>query len=227
MSTPYSAIEYAKKLTKNMPMDRISLDIQNEVLYRMWMAAPFRWTVESLPSFDLVANTSEYNIDFPDDFLYAIQSVITNGEGHEEKLDIVSSISQDVGYVGRPSKIAFLGSAGESGVVRISPLPAQVEGTEKVIGLYKKTCPSITTSSQFLESSLPFSREWFRVYKCGVLYLAYHYSDDRRAGETNFNGERVVFTGARADFELGLEEMRKREPLTNLLPEAEVKNGNL
>lgn len=228
MIYPIQAVNFAKKYIKNMQVQKVSLDIINLVNQKMWMAAPFRWTVGSSPVILLTENNAEYSMDYPSDWLYGLQATITDsGDIHKKDLDILSGIPIDVGRYGTVSSIAYLGSHGQSsGPVRINPIPTDVSLGDKVIGLYKKTCPLVTASNKY-NTPLQIPDEWFPVFQAGVLWLGYAFADDSRAGGVTVNPNGANYTGFRGEFEAGIEQMRLREKVLRNSLEQESKNVNL
>lgn len=225
---PTEAIDFAKILVKNAKLEGpVALQILNTINEQMWMAAPFRWTVGTSPNVILSADNAEYTMDYPDDWLYALQAILTDdGDMHKKELDIVANIPLDIGREGTVSSIAYLGVKGQSsGPVRINPIPSSVNG-DKIIGLYKKSCSLITAKSRY-DTYLPIPDEWYHVYQAGVLWLAYTYADDRRAGETVVSGQDSKFSGWRAEFEHGLNQMRLREKFFRSKQEPEGKDANV
>ena len=98
--------------------------------------------------------------------------------------------------------------------MRVSPKPAQVQGTQTVIGLYKKLFTPFTDSNIYT-TGVPEGDNWYHVFQSGVLWKAYQYADDQRAGDASVraNDAQVSFSGARGTFEANLIQMKEREPL--------------
>lgn len=217
---PADAFNYAKRYIKNMPLEEVRTDIINRVANYMWMYAPWRWTVSSTPTITVAANTQDYTMNYPSDWLYAIRATMVEGSGAERSLEILPALETNVGFVGNPNYIAYTGTAGQvGGPVRISPKPAQVSGTPLVIGLYKKTNTAFTNQTIFT-GTLPFDDLWFWVFEEGILWQAYLFGDDRRAGDvgTDSQSGAAKFSGQRAVFEAALTFMKDREKLLLINP---------
>lgn len=209
------AIDYAQRYIKNVPLLPVQTKLVNEVNTIMWLAAPWRWTLGSLPTFTLVANQQDYTINYPADFLYAVDGsvIISNGDGDERDLRVVPTLPTAVGYVGQVNRISYPAAAGAvGGTVRVAPKPAQVQGTQTVLGLYKKS-PTLFTNHTVYTTAMPFGDEWYHVYQSGILWKAYQYADDGRAGDASTQGDQTRYNGARAQFEANLQDMMAREPL--------------
>lgn len=220
---PIVAFDYVKRMIKFMPLDQIMARLVNRVAYYMWMDAPWRWTLGSLPVVPLIANTQDYTAAFPSDFLYPVSCYIVRGSATAgdiapgRELQIWPTMETARGVLGNPSMIAWIGTAGTNGTVRINPIPGQVNTIENVIGLYKKSMTPFTNSTVYT-GTMPFDDEWFPVFEEGVLWQAYLFADDRKAGEASGIGEKMQFSGQRAVFESALQHMREREPLITVSP---------
>jgi len=157
---------------------------------------------------------------YPADWLYAIRATQTDGNNSERPLEIVPNLETNVGFIGNPNSIAYPAAAGSaSGLVRVSPKPGTLAGTQVVVGLYKKVMTPFTNQTIF-SSTLPFDDEWFMVFEEGILWQAYLYADDRRGGDVSVDSQNGVarFSGQRAVFEAALTMMKDREKLIMLNP---------
>ena len=219
---PVYAFDFCKTLLKKMPLEDIQVRILDDVNKMMWMAAPWRWSVSTLTAITLTANTSDYTLSPPADFLYILHSFITDGASPTNHLEVVPSLPASGIIKGTPQYISYQGS----NTFRISPNPGTFVSTaiptpptKQIFSWYKKIAPVITASNQMTAGTLVFDDEYFPIYEQGVLWLSYLYGDDARAGNCNFDSSgRAQFTGARATFEAGLQGMREREPLPSFIP---------
>jgi hypothetical protein len=212
---PIEAFDYAKIYIKRMPLDQVKTQLINRVSKIMWMHAPWRWTLGSIPIFTLTAATQNYTITYPADWLYALTANVSDGQLTEPNLEIVPLIETVSGFVGSPKQIAFTGTAGQvGGPVQITPVPAQVTGTKTVNGLYKKKYTPFTNETIY-STVVPFPDEWFDVFEDGMLWAAYQYADDKRAGDASMDASsgKLSYSGQRAIFEAGLMRMSQKEPL--------------
>lgn len=221
--SPYYAFEFCKRQIKSMPLDQILLRGVNRVTEIIHMYAPWRWTLGSLPTFNLASNTQDYTINYPADWLYALKATVADGTSPERLLEIVPALPTNVGLVGQPSQIAYTGTASQSnGPVRISPKPGTITGTQPVLGLYKKTLTPFTSETIYT-GTFGFDDEWFWVFEEGLLWQAYLFADDRRAGESQVDNDgKVRYNGQRGNFEAALLSMQQREPRPILAPFQEV-----
>jgi len=212
---PIDAFDICKRFIKNMPLEQVQVRVLDSVSKVMWMAAPWRWSIGSLPNITLVANTQDYTVALPADFLYAVTSYVTDQNGGSPRdLEIVPSMPVG-GLVGQVSRVAFTGTAGTNGTARFFPKPVTLPtGTQTVISMYKKTAPVITPANVFTAGTLVFDDEWTPVYEAGVLWLSYLFADDTRAGSAQADGRGTYsFTGQRAVFEANIQLMKEREKL--------------
>lgn len=226
---PVQALDYAKVFIKKMPLEQVFLKLTNRVAYMMWMYSPWRWTLGSTPQFTLVAGQQNYAIAYPADWLYAVNAAITNGQLNENDLRIIPTIETTSNLIGNPTSIAYMGNAGEgAGLVRIQPVPAQlpVSPPQIINGLYKKTMTRFTARTIYT-GVMPFPDDWYWVFEEGILWAAYLYADDKRAGDATMDPKngKVNYSGQRAVFEAAMASMRTREPLLLTDPQnADQKN---
>lgn len=221
---PIEALDFCKRFIKNMPLEQVQTEILDQVNKMMWMAAPFRWTVGTLTAISLANNTQDYTLAPPADFLYLIHSYIADGSTTPRILDVEPALPADVKLVGDPTRVAYVGS----NTFRVAPKPGTGVGTQQIISFYKKTAPSLTDSTIQNTGVLIFDDEWFWVYTSGVLWLAYLFGDDQRAGGASVDPTtgKYQFTGQRAIFEANLLIMKQREAIPvwpNKEPQSEAR----
>lgn len=218
---PSEALVSAKYFVKQIPADRDAEGIIRRALARVWTAGTFHWTIGSGTSFNLAGAVGSYDVTYPVDWGRTIKADLVTGYdlANTKPLEIVSHIEESNLYVGSPSKIAFLGEPGLESSVRISPVPASLPNTQTVTSLYKRTCP-VYTKGDIYTLPMPIPDDWYWVYEDAVLYEAYKYADDSRAGEARVEGDKVIYTGQLAVAYAGINEMLRREPLvqTELFP---------
>ena len=217
---PIEAFDFCKRFIKNMNLDTVQARILDDVNKIMWMAAPWRWTIGALPNITLAANTQDYTIALPNDFLYALESYVTDQAGGTPRDLRIEPFIATSGIPGQPSRVAFTGTPGTNGTARIFPkfqtLPTP---TPVIISTYKKQAPSIKTVDDINNSGiLVFDDEWFYVYESGVLWLAYMYADVQCAGSATFDSGKgsYVLTGQRGVFESNIQMMRDREKILGI-----------
>ena len=209
---PVEAFAYVKQFLKSMPLEQIGPELLDEVNKMMWMAAPWRWTLGSLTATSLVSNQQDYTITAPADFLFLYGGFISDGANVYRQLLVEPTLPADVKVVGNVSRLAYMGS----NTFRTFPKPGTLptSPTQQFILRYKKTAPTITNQTQYDAGELVLDDEWFWVYSAGVLWKAYQWADDQRAGSVTVasNGS-VQYTGQLGSFRDGLRMMAEREKL--------------
>lgn len=215
---PIAAFDFVKRYTKNMPLEQVFPQILDDTLKMMWMAAPWRWTIGAFPNIALATNTQDYSVAIPSDFLYLIDSYLTDQQGNIPRVLTIEPTLAAGGTQGNPSEITIIGAAGTTGTARFFPQPGSLPSNIQAISLYKKTAPSITASNANTAGIQVFDDEWFWVFNSGVLYYAYLFGDDERAGGAQIDpvGNKVTFNGQRGVFEANLQVMKQREKLLSL-----------
>ena len=225
--TPSQAFDYAKRFIKNMPLDQVMIQVCDDVNKYMWMAAPWRWTIGAFPNIPLLNNTQDYTVTLPADFLYLETSYATDQTGGVPKIFYIESQLAPGGKLGTPSRLAVVsGTPGTSGTVRFFPQPGanSIPASWTAISYYKKMAPVLTPANMNTAGVLVFDDEWFHVYVSGVLYFAYLFGDDQRAGGAQIDpsSNKVTFSGQRGVWEANIMLMRQREKLagqTTVTPE--------
>lgn len=214
--TPQEAFNYVKSYLKSMPLSAISPEMLDQVSKRMWMAAPWRWTLGSLPATTILTNTQDYTITTPADFLYLINGFISDGANVYRNLIIEPQFPTDVKVVGNPSRISYEGS----NVYRLFPKPGNVPNSpaQQMILRYKKKAPLIDSNAMTQAGSLIFDDEWFWVFCEGVLWKAFQWGDDNRAGAVTETPNGTQYTGQAAVFQDALKFMAAHEKLPLLEP---------
>lgn len=209
---PADAITYAKQYLKSMPLESIGPAILDEVNQMLWMAAPWRWTLGSLAATTLASNTQSYSIGTPADFLFLYDGFISDGANVFRNLQIEPTLPSDVKVVGNVSRIAHIGTS----TFRVFPKPGTlpVSPTQQLILRYKKISPIITNQTQYTAGQLVMDDDWFWVFQAGVLWKAYQWGDDGRAGGVTIgsNGQ-AQYTGQLGAFRDGIRQMMIHEKL--------------
>lgn len=213
---PSDAFAYSKRLIKNMPLEDVQARLLDDVSKIMWMRAPWRWTIGHLPEVTLVAGQSEYPIVLPADFLFLQSAYLADDDsGAVRPLHVEPILPATIRQTGQVSRVSIhLDGAGDK--LRVMPLPADLKPgtTYRVVSIYKKEAPIITALNMSNAGVHVLDDEWFPVYVDGVLWKAYLFGDDGRAGSVNVDSSgRVQRTGQAAVFEAGLVTMRETEKL--------------
>ncbi len=218
---PQRAFDYAKSFIKDMPIgrDNLAVTICDDISKHLWMAAPWRWTLGSYPNFTLVADTPTYaGITIPADYLRLESAYLTDGSKTPRPLTIEPFLPEFVTIKGQVSRIAVDTSPPSSHTIRVSPVPGTLTSPAPVVVTsYKKVAPDITAAAMNTAGVQVFDDEWFWVFQEGVLWKAYLYADDARAGNIRVDAKgNIEYTGQRAAFEAAIEFMKKNEKLPEL-----------
>lgn len=208
---PNDAFEYAKSFIKKMNLEDVNVEILDEVNKMIWMAAPWRWTLGSLPAATLVSNTPDYTITTPSDFLYIFDGYISDGANVFRNLIFEPTLPADVVIKGDTSRIAYMGS----NLYRLYPRPGTIPSNpgRQMILRYKKQAPVVTNETQYTNGFLEMDDEWFWVYNAGVLWKAFLWADDSRAGTIQLVDGKAQYSGQLAVFRDGIRQMLEREKL--------------
>ncbi len=208
---PIAAFDFCKNFIKKMPLEQMIPRILDDVNKIMWMAAPWRWTVGTLTNIALVTNQQDYTLAPPADFMYLLHCYISDGATATKHLEIMPALPATVVANGVIDFISFESTS----TFRVSPNPGTLLSPSKyIVSWYKKSSTAITAATMSVVTTLPFPDEYFPVYEAGVLWLAYLYADDQRAGSCSFDSKgNIQYTGQAAVFRSMLEQMKNSEPL--------------
>lgn len=209
---PAEALELARQFVKQMPVERV-VEVLDSVHKRIWMAAPWRWTVGVCEPVALAAETSDFNVaSSPADFLYILKAYIWDGESLTE-LTPEPALPSGTTQKGNPNKIAYV--PGVTPKFRIHPVFGSINTakTYRLLVWYKKTAPVLTGEDIYTAGSLVMDDEWFNVFEEGVLWKCYQFGDDPRAGNVAMQQGQAQYSGQRAVFEDSLQFMRSVEPM--------------
>lgn len=213
VKAPIDAFEYAKELIKKMPFEQVLLPVLQDISDQLWMAAPWRWTLGVCEPVTITANTVDFNlVSPPSDFLYIHRAYIWDGETAIE-LSPEPALPSDATTKGTPNKVSFIDDVTPK--FRLHPVFGSVNAlkTYKLIVWYKKKPPVFSKDDVFTPGALLIPDAWFSVYRDGVMWRAYEFSDDQRAGSVQVSGQQVQYSGKLASFQAGLVFMRQCEPL--------------
>lgn len=209
---PIDSLNWAQGYIKNMPLYRLQKEILNDAAKYFWRAAPWRWTLGSMPVVSLTNNNQEYAVTLPADFFYIEQANLIESNKITKELEVVPFIPLEGVKYGQPGQISVLGS-GASGFYRVAPVPSGYVSFPQITGIYKKEYTELTETTIYSPGTLIFPDLYTDVFRACVLYYAYLYADDTRAGNVQFGGKNSTYTGQRAVMEAAIQEIREREPM--------------
>ena len=210
---PERSFQLASSMVKGMNLVDVKDRILDAPQKLIWTAAPWRWTLGSLPETTLVANTQDYPITLPVDYFYTTQLWLTTGADATKQIEVVPTLPADVGTRGQVTRACIIEGTPTS-TLRTYPRVGNVAANTEIYGIYKKLPPTITKNNCGTAGVLVMPDEWIQVYEAGVLYYAYLFADDQRAGGASSAGNgRSQYSGQLAVFMAMIDEMKKREPL--------------
>jgi len=222
---PVDALDYATEFIKGMPIERIQARVLDDANKHLWMAAPWRWTLgNTSANIPLVTDTQDYTLTAPADMLYPLYAYSSDGITTPNYIDIEPILPTTEIIKGIPERMAYMGS----NTWRFYPKP-QVTGSKSVVIQYKKIAPVVTVQNSYTAGTLVMDDEWFWVYQELVLWKAYAYADDTRAGSAQMTSDgKWQYTGKRGEAEAAIQYMREREKLPifgyQLAPDPKVGN---
>lgn len=228
--TPANAVAVAKSLIKKMSLDTttnptVAYQIADAANSLMWYAAPWYWTLGQLGNVTLTASAQDYaTAQQPTDFLYLHRCQVTDGANLNEVTPVAQLPTTEV-QIGNPSQVSQIFTSGTNLGVRFWPRPSA--GEARIAVLQYKRSPSVISSTLFATSSaFAWPDVYYPVYQEGVLWAAYRWADDQRAGgaETDENGK-TTYTGVLGSFMAMLHDMRRAEklPLLNTPQQPQLK----
>lgn len=223
LPNPYQALTYAQSMIKYQRLtdSAVAMEILDEAASRLWMAAPWSWTVSTLTPITLSANTTDYSAYFPANFALVYKAVMTQGnEIVGRPLAVVPSLNASAANQGEieyvmpiPPTISTAGA----GVIRVGPRPTSaLPSTAQTVYLhYKIQPPNITSANAVSADGAQVPPRWWHVYKSLVLENAYKYSDDSRGFDITIDpvSKQAKLGGQMAVTEYYLNEMRQKENL--------------
>ncbi len=223
---PISAFNFSKVFISNAYLEQLSPQILDDINKIFWMYKPWRWTLGSMPSVQLAANTQDYAVTLPGDFLYLQTASMYDGK-NTRPIKPAAFLPAVVGGIhsGQVNQVAVqVVSAVNS--YRVLPVPGTFPSgaaSQQVIGLYKKTAPVITSGNQSTPGVLVIPDEYFWVYEEGVLWRSMYWAQDQRAGAVKVSGNQSEYSGQLARFMDGLNQVAEMEKLNYIDKQQEDK----
>lgn len=210
MPSPLDALNYAKRMTGNMPVDDVNLKLRilNDAHNELWMAAPWRWTVGEMDIVTWVNNQQDYSVSAPSDFLFLVHSYSTDGETKND-VNVAAALPSTSAITGKPSEVAYVAGTG----LRFLPVPIAYTAFPKVITRYKKEPTPITESndSDDYETTFGVPAAWFGVYQDIVLGKAFQFSNSPKLGSVTLNAGGVQYSGQLGVIQAAIARMREAE----------------
>ncbi len=218
--TPEEALDYARSLVQNMPVDdatEVRYRIMDDAQKMIWNAAPWRWSVLALGPVTLVSDTTSYTIS-PSSTCFRIVSAYAT-DGKVTKPLATGYTTASTPSIAAPIQQVTLASATN---LRVWPAPGEMTDTWTVLLTLKKISPVISVSNEGTGGALVMDDEYFPVYQEWVNYYAMRWAFDGRAGGAQVDPQtgKITYTGQLGVAYAYLEEMRRRE---NISPEMDYR----
>lgn len=214
--TAQNAIDLVRRFIKQIPLSDSSVDIMlcDRVNSVMWTAWPWRWSQASLTAIPLVDSQQDYALNSGDAtallrLLHAriARTDLTPDEFRE--IDVAEHLSPELtrkGGINQIRKIAYVPALAK---LRLDLAAAVPTGTTLAIQGEYQTNPTKITA---LATTLVWPDQYFDVFTEGLLWKAYQFADDSRAGTAQMvKGGRVVYTGQMGVFFGALQRMIETE----------------
>jgi hypothetical protein len=225
--TPNSAFTPAQKYIRMEPLEDVQYQVLDDACKLIWMADAWRWTIGSLANFNLSASTQDYAYGGSlSDYLYTWRAYVANGDTMQPLAVDPELPTTEVQLCATPSRIAKVTGAA---TFRVFPVPGTpLVGTWTVVQQYKKIAPTISVANAGTAGALIMDDEWFHVYFEAVLYYAFKYGFDSRAGTVQYDASKgqTIYTGQYGVLMAAIERMRYHEPIAtemHLRPDAPAK----
>lgn len=190
---PSTALTYAKRFVKNGRVDdsSIAVRILDDANKMLWMVAPWSWSIGALDPVTLADGVQDYTVSDPGDFL-RIQWAARSDSDTLYNIGVVPALPVLAAHKGQVKKIAHVSTSGGNVTVRTWPT---ANSTDKVLLLYKKTSTAVTAGNKDTTTTLVFPDEFYPLYQEMVLYKAWQFFGDPRAGGAQSNGQQNAFSG--------------------------------
>lgn len=216
--TPQLAVDYAAQMIKSMPINTVGSLVCQQASNFIWTAAPWRWTIGTLSPITMVAGNQEHSIvSAPTDFL-CLEQCYEADSISLRAIKPVSSLPPSATMTRLPNYVAISSITNATpATIRFEALYPSIQATKtpKFWAWYKKIAP-ILSADLNTPGALIMDDDYYQVYTEWVLYYAYRYADDQRAGGAQISvtpdgKKQTVYTGQLGVARAALEELRQDE----------------
>jgi len=229
MSATYiiqDALDFVKSMVKNMPIQTVWGAIAQDASNYIWTAAPWRWTIGELSPITLTAASQEFSVVSPPSDFLRLEQCFASDSTTLREIKPVSSLPPSATLIRQPNYVAI------SAITAATPATIRFDSIYPALGMnavhkfwawYKKIAP-VLVSDLDTPGALIMDDDYFQIFRDWLLYYAYRYSDDQRAGGAQVtiaaNGDRqIAYTGQLAVARASLEELRRQELVLYRFPE--------
>lgn len=203
-----------------MPLETIQLQVLQDAASRIWMAAPWRWTIGTLGPTTLVNNQAFVAQVFPADFM-RLEKATISGNATSSPLTVVVSNVPTPTLTQLPRTVAANITGAQLTFETVFTQPTTE--SYKFRALYKKNV-QLFNDATIVSGNLGMDDEYFWVYDEMVYYYALKYADDQRAGQVTVvvapnGGVQYQYSGQLGVAMAAIEAMRLSEPMILAFPE--------
>src|ERR1700757_3954885 len=126
MAAPQDALNYAKRMCGNMPVDDSNLNprVLDDANKALWMAADWRWTIAPLEVLTISNAQQDYSLQNHADLLFLVNCSITDGEQRSE-LQVSANLPAmptNPPIVGKVQRVSYV--PGSPQKLRTFPMPS-------------------------------------------------------------------------------------------------------
>lgn len=190
---PSTALAYASSFIRGgrLTDPTVELRIMDDANKMLWMLHPWSWSLGALGTVTFADGTQDYTVSDPGDFLRIQWAARTNGD-YLKPIGPMAALPVLSAHKGPTAKVAVAGISGGNITLRYWPVP---NTTDTGLTLYKKTTTKITDGNKATATTLTFPDEFYPLYQEIVLYKAWQFTSDPRAGGAQSNGQQNAYTG--------------------------------
>ena len=210
--SPQQSVDAVKKFIKYLPFDTDppKLRTVNDAQGLIWSFAPWRWTVGVTAATDIVNDSATVAVAAMSDFDRIVAAYLQLATGDMVELIPVAVLPTQTELKGPPRKIA---ATSDTSII-LQPPPTGYLPAPKLVVTFKKKPTEITAANVATAGITGIPDAWFYVFTAAVLYYAYLYADDPRAGgAVAVAGGAIQYSGQLGVVMAALAEMRERELL--------------
>ena len=146
-----------------------------------------------------------------------MEKVNLNNGVNLRELKIVNILPATPAQIQMPNFCAYVQNGSSPYLQFETKMPTGVNDF-KAYAWYKREAPVITASTYDDAGFLEMDDEWFWVFQAGVLWKAYIWGDDSRAGSVAMSDKGFQYSGQMGVFYDGIRQMAEKEKLPVLDP---------
>jgi len=202
-----------------MPLEDVQLYILQDAIYDFWLQAPWRWSIGALAAQQILAGAQVTTLtaSLPTDYLYLLDAHFTDGQDFVP-LSVEAYLPSGSAVKGVPNKVSLIvypPILSTQPVFILDPIPTSLPNANNwyIWARYKKMAPVLTPVTIRQAGTQLFDDEYFPVFKQCVLYYAYLWGDDQRAGTMQAAQGQTQATGQLGVYKGMLDMMRAQEGL--------------